>query len=219
MSKIVVQAETREVVGKKVNRLRREGILPAVIYGNKIDTKVISMDFREASKALTGLSSSSLVEIQLDGKAHTVIVREKQMNYIRDEIIHVDFQEVSLTEKLRASVVVRTEGIAPALEELDSMLVTGLTEIEVEAFPQDLPESFTVDVSGLLNVGDSITVKDIPLVKNVEILSDPDEMLIQVTSTFIAEEPEEEEEEEGLIVEGEEPEIIEKGKKEDEIEE
>ncbi len=190
MSKIVVQAETREVVGKRVNRLRREGKLPAVIYGNKIDTKVISMDFREASKALTGLSSSSLVEIQLDGKAHTVIVREKQMNFIRDEIIHVDFQEVSLTEKLRASVIVRTEGDAPALEELDSMLVTGLTEIEVEAFPQDLPESFTVDVSGLKNVGDSITVKDIPLLKNVEILSDPDEMLILVTSTFIAEEPE-----------------------------
>ena len=217
MSNIVVQAEFREVVGKKVNRLRREGKLPAVIYGNKIDTKVISMDFREASKALTGLSSSSLVEIQLDGKSHTVIVREKQMDFIRDEIIHVDFQEVSLTEKLRASVVVRTEGEAPALEELDSMLVTGLTEIEVEAFPQDLPESFTVDVSGLKNVGDSITVKDIPTLKNVEILSDPDEMLILVTSTFIAEEPSEEEEE-GLIVEGEEPEIIEKGKKEDETE-
>jgi large subunit ribosomal protein L25 len=217
MSKIVVQAENRDIIGKRVNRLRREGILPAVIYGNKIDTKVISLDFREASKALAGLTSSSLVEIQLDGKAHTVIVREKQMNYIRDEIIHVDFQEVSLTEKLRASVVVRTEGEAPALEDLDAMLVTGLTEIEVEAFPQDLPESFTVDVSALKEVGDSITVKDIPLMKNVEILSDPDEMLIQVTSTFIAEEPAEEEE--GLIVEGEEPEIIEKGKKEDESEE
>jgi large subunit ribosomal protein L25 len=217
MSKIEIQAEPRTVIGKRVNALRREGILPAVIYGNNVETMVISLDFREASKILAGLTSSSLVEIKLKGKTHTVIVREKQMNFIRDEIIHVDFQEVSLTEKLRASVGVRTEGESPAVDEYDAMLVIGLSEIEVEAFPQDLPEEFLVDISGLKEIGDSITVKDIPALENVEILSDPDEMLILVTSTFNAEEPSGEEGE-GELAEGEEPEVIEKGKKEDESE-
>ena len=216
MSNIVIQAKPRTITGKRVNALRRNGEVPAVIYGNNIDTKVISLDFRDASKSLSGLSSSSLIEIQLEGKTHTAIVREKQMNFIRDEIIHVDFQEVSLTEKLRASVVVIFEGESPAIEDVEGLLVTGLAEVEVEAFPQDLPSSFVVDISNLKEIGDSITVKDIPTPKNVEILSDPDEMLILVTSGYVAEEEEEEETEE--LVGDVEPERVEKDKKEDESE-
>lgn len=212
MSKIVINAEKRTLIGKQVRQLRRAGKLPAVIYGHKIEPQAISLDFRDASKNLAGLTSSSLIEVQLDGKAHPVIVREKQMNFIRNEIIHVDFQEVSLTEKLRTAVPVQLEGDSPAVKEYDAILVAGLSEIEVEAFPQDLPEKFLVDVSALKEIGESIFVKDISIPANVEILSDPDEMVVLVTHSAVAEEEEEAEAEEEA---GEEPQVIEKGKSEE----
>jgi large subunit ribosomal protein L25 len=153
-----------------------------------------------------------LIEVKLDGKSHPVIVREKQMDYIRSEIIHVDFQEVSLTEKLRTSVTIQLDGDAPAIKEHDAVLTTALTEIEVEALPQDLPEKFLVDVSVLKEIGDSIFVKDIPTPENVTILTDPEEMVVvaSYSSTGLEEEAEEE------AVTTDEPEVIEKGKSEDE---
>jgi large subunit ribosomal protein L25 len=122
---------------------------------------------------------------------------------------------VSLTEKITASVAVHLDGVAPAVKEFSAILVTGLTELEVECLATDLPERFTVDVSGLAEIGDGIYVKDVPVPANVEILSDPDEMIVVATAQA-AEEVEEEEALEGE--EGEEPEVIEKGKKEEEEE-
>jgi large subunit ribosomal protein L25 len=209
MSKIVINAETRTVIGKQVKQLRRDGKIPAVIYGHKLTSLPISLNFRESSRKLDSLTGSSLVEILLDGKTHTVIVREKQKNYIRDEIIHVDFQEVSLTEKIRASVEIVLEGLSPAIKDFDGVLVAGLTEIEVESFPQDLPEKFVVDVTKLTNIGDSIHLRDIEISPKVEVLSNLDDMIVLVASgTPLPEE----EISEGTV----EPEIIEKGKKEDE---
>lgn len=213
MSKIVINAEKRDLIGKQVRQLRRQGKIPAVIYGNKIQSQAITLDFREASRSLEGLSSSSLIEIQLDGNAHPVIVRERQMNYIRAEIIHVDFQEVSLTETIRTSVTIHLEGDAPAVKDHDAVLTTALTEIEVEALPQDLPEKFLVDVSVLKNIGDSIFVKDIVAPENVTILTDPEEMIVLASYSSTGMDEEEEEEEE---VSADEPEVIEKGKSEEE---
>ncbi|OJX41405.1 MAG: hypothetical protein BGO78_01350 [Chloroflexi bacterium 44-23] len=213
MNKIVINAEKRTLIGKQVRQLRRQGKLPAVIYGHKIEAQPISLDFREASKILVGLTSSSLIEVQIDGKPHPVIVREKQMDYIRDEFIHVDFQEVSLTELLRTFVVIHLEGEAPAVKDFNAVLVSELTEIEVEAFPQDLPEKFIVDVSGLKEIGDSILVKDIVKPDNLTILTDLEETIVFTAfSTTGAQEAEEELEE----MESEEPEVIEKGKTEEE---
>lgn len=209
MSKIVINAEKRELIGKQVRQLRRQGKIPAVLYGHKIQSQAITLDFREASRNLEGLTSSSLIEVKLDGKAHPVIVREKQMNYIRAEIIHVDFQEVSLTEKLRTSVTIQLDGEAPAVKDHDAVLTTALTEIEVEALPQDLPEKFLVDVSVLKEVGDSIFVKDIPTPENVTILTDPEEMVVVASYSSTGLEEGEEE------VSTDEPEVIEKGKSED----
>lgn len=210
MSKIVINAEKRTVVGKQVKQLRRDGKIPAVVYGHKLQPQPITLDFREASKKLAGLTGSSLIEIQLEGKSHTVIVREKQKNFIRDEIIHVDFQEVSLTEKIRAYVEIVLEGVSPAIKEFDAVLVIGASEIEVESFPQDLPEKFIVDATKLVKIGDVLHIKDIEISPKVEILSGLDEMVVLVASAA----PEAEEEApEGTV----EPEIIEKGKKEEDF--
>jgi len=214
MEKVVVQAEKRTVVGKQVRALRREGKLPAVIYGYGIDPISIVLDSHSASRILAKASSSTLVTIELDGVQYPTLVREKQLDFIRNSLIHVDFMAVSMTEKITASVGIHIVGQAPAVKEFGAILVTGLTELEVECLATDLPERFTVDVSGLVEISDGIYVRDVVPPANVEILDDPDEMIV-VATAMAAEEVEEEEE----VLEGEEeleePEVIEKGKKEE----
>ena len=216
MEKVVIQAEKRTVIGKQVRALRREGKLPAVIYGHHVDPVSIVLDAHDASKTLARASSSTLVTIELEGKQYPTLVRERQLDFIRNSLIHVDFLAVSMTEKLTASVGVHIEGEAPAVKEFGAILVTNLTELEVECLATDLPERFVVDVSGLAEIGDGVYVKDLAVPANVEILTDPEEMIV-VATAMAAEEVEEEEVLEGE--EGEEPEVIEKGKKEEEEEE
>jgi large subunit ribosomal protein L25 len=213
MEKTVIQAEKRMVTGKQVKALRREGKLPAVIYGYGINPISIVLDAHSASRILAKASSSTLVTIELGGTQYPTLVREKQLDYIRNSLIHVDFLAVSMTEKITASVGVHIVGEAPAVKEYDAILVTGLTELEVECLAADLPERFTVDVSGLVEISDGVYVRDVTAPPNVEILSDPEEMIVVATAQAAEEVEEEEEALEGE--EGGEPEVIEKGKKEE----
>jgi len=217
MEKTVIQAEKRTVIGKQVKALRREGKLPAVIYGYGIDPISIVLDTRSSSRILAKASSSTLVTIELEGVQYPTLVREKQLDFIRNSLIHVDFLAVSMTEKLTANVAVHITGVAPAVKEFSAILVTGLTELEVECLASDLPESFTVDVSSLTEIGSGVYVKDVVPPPNVEILSDPEEVLV-VATAMAAEEEEEVEEELLEGEEGEEPEVIGKGKEEEEEE-
>ena len=214
MEKVVIQAEKRLVTGKQVKALRREGKLPAVIYGYGIDPISIVLDTRSASRILAKASSSTLVTIELAGTQYPTLVREKQLDFIRNSLIHVDFLAVSMTEKITASVGVHITGEAPAVKDFGAILVTGLTELEVECLATDLPERFTIDVSGLTEISSGVYVKDIVPPPNVEILSDPEEVLV-VATAMAAEEEEEAEEELLEGEEGEEPEVIGKGKEEE----
>jgi large subunit ribosomal protein L25 len=212
MEKAVIRAEKRAKTGKQVRALRREGKLPAVIYGYGIEPISILLDAHSASRTLAKATSSSLVTIELQGKQYPTLVREKQLDFIRNQLIHVDFLAVSMTEKITASVAIQMEGASPAVKDFNAILVTGLTELEVECLPADLPERFVVDVTGLAQIGDGIYVKDIPAPANVEILDDPEEMIVVATAAAV------EEIEEVAVegAEGAEPEVIEKGKKEEE---
>ena len=216
MEKVLLKASHRSVTGKQVHALRRAGQLPGVIYGHNVEPIVISMDARDATRTLASLSSSSLITIDVDGTEYPSLVREKQRNYVKNILIHVDFQAVSLTEKIRANVGIHLTGSSPAVKDLNAVLVTGLTELEVEAFPQDLPERIVIDISNLLKVGDGIHVRDIVVSEKVEVLDQPEEMIVLATAA--KEEVEEVAAPEAEVVAGEaaEPEVIEKGKKEEE---
>jgi large subunit ribosomal protein L25 len=216
MSKILLNAKPRTIIGKQVKQLRRQGKLPATIYGHKIDPRSITLDLRDATKILSTITSSSLITIVLEGKEYPSLVRERQIDFILGTLKHIDFQAVSLTEKIRTLVTIRFEGESPAVQDQDAILSVGMNSIEIEALPQDLPEEFIVDVSKLTEIGDSLLVKDIEVSENIEVLSHPEEMVVIVSTSRPAEEEEvegelEEEELEEIDVE---PEIIEKGKKE-----
>jgi large subunit ribosomal protein L25 len=219
MEKVVLKATPRTLTGRHVRALRRTGQLPAVIYGHNVDPIIISLDGREAGRVLGRTSSSSLVTIDLDGKQYPSLVREKQQDHIRRTIIHVDFQVVSLTEKIRAKVGISLTGNSPAVKDFNAMLINGLSELDVEAFPQDLPEKIVVDIAALVKIGDGIHVRDIVLSDKVQVMDAPDEMIVLATAPA-KEEVEEVVTPEEVVLEGaEEPEVVEKGKKEEEGEE
>jgi large subunit ribosomal protein L25 len=215
MEKVVLKATPRTATGRQVRALRRSGLLPAVIYGHNVDPISISLEGREAGRVLGRLSSSSLISIDLEGKEYPSLVREKQINYIKRNLIHVDFMVVSLTEKIHAKVGIVLTGNSPAVKDFNAMLINGLNELEVEAFPQDLPTSISVDIGTLVNIGDGIHVRDIVLSDKVQVLDTPDEMIVLATAPAKEEVEEVVTPEAEVLEEGAEPEVLEKGKKEE----
>lgn len=220
MEKVVLKATKRDVTGKQVSALRRAGKLPAVIYGRRTEPVSITLDAHVAGLALSKVGSSSLITVDVDGKEYPALVRERQRDYIKGTLKHVDFLAVSLTETIRAEVRIEITGLSPAVKDFNAVLVTGLHAISVECLPTDLPDHVDVDISSLAQVGDGIHVGDLQLPENVQILSDPGEMI--VVATYAKEEAVEEvvAPVEGVVApegEGGEPELsVERGKKEEE---
>jgi large subunit ribosomal protein L25 len=219
MEKVVLKASKRDVSGKQVKALRRAGQLPAVIYGRRTEPINILLDAHSANLALSKIGSSSLVTIDVDGKEYPALVRERQRNYIKGNLIHVDFLAVSLTEKIKAEVRIELTGVSAAVKDSDAVLVTGLHTLSVECLPSDLPDHITVDIAPLVKVGDSIHVRDISLGDKVRILDSGDDMVVNATYAKIEVEapvaPVE-----GAVVapEAGEPELsVERGKKEEEV--
>ncbi len=182
MEKVVLKAEKREVTGKQVGALRRSGKLPAVIYGRHLEPVAILLDAHNAGLTLGKLSSSSLVTIQLGGKEYPSLVREKQRNFIKGNLTHVDFLAVDLTEKIRANVRIELVGVSAALKDFNGVLVHGLEALEVEGLPTDLPERITVDIEALRQIGDGIHVSDLVLPDNIRVLVDGDVMVAVATA-------------------------------------
>jgi large subunit ribosomal protein L25 len=215
MEKVVLKAKKRDVTGKQVRALRREGKLPAVIYGRRVEPIAISLDAHSAGLALGRLTSSSLVTIDLEGMEYPALVREKQRDFIKGNLTHVDFLAVSLTEKIRASVRLEFTGVSVAVKDYNGVLVKGLDELEVECLPTDLPERIVVDISALNQIGDAIHVSDLIVPENVRVLDDPDEMV--AVATFAKAEVEAPAAEAAEVVTPTEPELsVERGKKEEE---
>lgn len=187
MDKIIIQAIRRTLTGKKVSNLRREGKLPGVIYGHHVAPITITMDLKETTRLLSLATNTTLVTINVEGEEYATLVREKQRNYVANSLLHVDFQAVSLTEKIRAKVNIVISGISPAVKDFNGIVVNGIDKVEVECFPQDLPASIIVDISTLKKIGEGITLNDLPTIANVEFLDDLSEMIVSINNP-IAEE-------------------------------
>ena len=207
---IIIKAQKRTVMGKKVNALRREGWLPGVVYGRHLQAFPIQMPAHETSLIMSKLTSSSLVTIDVDGEKHTAIVRDRQRDVIYGRLTHVDFLALSLNEKLRTTVGLELVGEAPVLKLADVILNQGVFELELECLPQDLPSKIEVDVSKIASMDDLITVGSLNLGDKITVLTDPSEVIISVGYY--------EQEKEPAAEAVEAPEVVERGKKEEEEE-
>jgi large subunit ribosomal protein L25 len=208
---IIIKVEKREVVGKQVAKLRRQGILPGVVYGYKVDSYPIQMDTHSTTMLMKKITPTTLVNLDLDGEVTKVIVRDRTNDVVTGKLLHLDFLALSMTEVLRANVSIELVGEAPVLEEVPgSLLNQMLNELEIEALPDNMLERVQVDISGLITTDDVVTVSDLDLSDKITILTPPEEVIVSVS--FVAEEEEEPEEVEEVDVE---PEVLEKGKKEE----
>ncbi len=181
MDKVVLKATKRDVIGKQVKALRREGKLPAVIYGRHVEPIAIALEAHSAGMAMSKLTSSSLVTIDVDGTEYFALVRERQRDYIKGILTHVDFLAVDLNEKIRTVVGLLFAGVSPAVKDLNGVIVHNLERLEVECLPTDLPERITVDVAALKEIGDSIRVRDLVTSDKIRILADEDDTIAVVT--------------------------------------
>ena len=183
MQKVALKATKREVLGKKVGALRRAGKLPAVLYGHRIETTPITLDAHEATLRLSHLTTSSLVMVDLEGTEYPALVREKQKDYLKNRLLHVDFQVISMTEKVTTKVGIELTGTAPVVKEFSAVIVTVLNELEIECMPQDLPARVVIDISGLTEIGAAIHVRDVVISDKVKILDDPGETIVVASAT------------------------------------
>lgn len=210
MEEIVLQAKPRQVIGKQVRAMRRAGQLPAIIYGHQVKPIPVMLNLHDTSRALTGVSSSQLIKIDVEGTQYPAFVREKQRHPVTSVLMHVDFLAVSLTEKIRINVSLEFKGDAPAVKNYNGVVVPSREDIELECLPGDMPNRIEVDLTALQEIGDVIHVRDIKVPPKVVVLTDLDEMVVLVTP------PEVEAEAEAVAVAEAEPEVIERGKKEEE---
>ncbi|NMA13282.1 MAG: 50S ribosomal protein L25 [Chloroflexi bacterium] len=216
MEKNVINARKRDIKGKKPGVLRREGEIPGVLYGHKSEPTPIVLNAKELNRALMGLTSSSIVTLNVEGTEHSALIREKQRDYLRNQIIHIDFQVLALDEKIRTRIEIALSGVAPAVKEFSGVVLTEKEYIEVEALPKDLPERIVVNLDSLKEIGDIIRIKDLEFSEKVTVLDDLEDVIVSVSSSSPVEEPEEEVVEDEAVDIASEPEVIEKGKKEQE---
>jgi large subunit ribosomal protein L25 len=201
MESITLQATPRTLTGKKVKTLRRQNIVPGVIYGHHIDPQAVQFDSPHVTKVLNQVGTSSTVEVMVEGneEPYLAIFRDTQIDVIRRTLTHVDLQALSLTETVRVPVSIILIGESPAVEDFDGVLVQILNELEIEALPNALIPSVTIDLSTLVAIGDSILVGDLTVPEGVTILTPSEETIVQVVYQAAEEEEEVEEEEEGIL--------------------
>ncbi len=213
MAEVYLKAEERDLMGKQqVKHLRKEGVVPGIVYGKKIKNESVQVSHEDLIKILhTSAGENAIIKLDIidkNGKATNksgslnVILKEIQQHPITTDIIHVDFAEISLTEKIEVKVQIKIKGEPVGVVKDNGVFEAPLRELSIECLPTDIPEEITVDVESL-EIGDTLHVKDIVSPKGVSILDDPERTVVLVAAP--KEEEEEEEEEEEVL---EEPEVI-----------
>ncbi|MEE8338128.1 MAG: 50S ribosomal protein L25 [Dehalococcoidia bacterium] len=190
----------RAVLGKKVKRLRREGTLPANIYGRGLESVAVQIPLRTARELLTAHGTNTLISVEVEGEkqARPVIVRDVKVHPVSGALQHLDFFQVDLTRTIRAAVPVVLIGVAPAVAEHGGIVLTGITTVQVEALPADVPDHFEISVEQLAEIDQQILVGALVVPQGVTVHSDEDQMLVRITRPRLIEEEEEE------VLEGEE---------------
>jgi large subunit ribosomal protein L25 len=215
MDKIELNAAPRKVIGKQVKALRRAGLVPANLYGRSVEPASLQIDAKTLNRVLMYAGQSRLITLNVQGREPVMtIAREIQREPITGSLYHVDLFAVSMTERIKLDVRIILVGESPAVQRGEGVLVHALNTVQIECLPGDLIDSIRLDISGLDKIDAHYAVKDLSVSAGVQILADPDETVVRVTPVR------EEKVEEVVVPTAEaaaEVEVIEKGKKEEEV--
>ena len=170
----------RDIFGKKLKKLRREGILPANIYGKNIKSVAVQLPYKEFEKVYKEARETGLIDVQVNGEVKPSLIHNVQRDYLKNTMLHADFYQVDLKEKVKTMVPILITGIAQAVSDKIGLLLQPLSQVEIEALPTDLPEKIEVNVEHLATIDDQITVADIKAPSDVTILTDKDQVVAKI---------------------------------------
>ncbi len=170
----------REVLGKQVKKLRREGLLPANIYGADFESTAVSLPLKDFKTVYAIARETGLVDVELDGAIVPVLIKNVQYNPRTEEVVHADFHKVNLKEKISAKIPVEAVGEPKAVADKIGLLEQPVSEIEVEALPTELPEKIEVSVEGMAAVDEQILVSDLKIPAGVEVLTDASQVVFKI---------------------------------------
>ncbi|MBN2585580.1 50S ribosomal protein L25 [Patescibacteria group bacterium] len=165
------------------SRLRREGVLPGVLYGRETEPVPLSIPFDAFERLYREAGETTIIGLQIEGEAtpRQILVKDTQFDPVEGNHIHVDLYQIKADEELKATVPLKFINEAPAVKEFGGILITNKDEIEVECLPKDLPRDIEVNLAVLTTIDSSITVKDLVIPNGVKTLSEPDESIVVVT--------------------------------------
>ncbi|MEK7160214.1 MAG: 50S ribosomal protein L25 [Patescibacteria group bacterium] len=174
-----LKVEKRKVLGKQVKKLRRDGIIPANVYGKNIKSESVQVKADELEKVYKETGETGLVDLEFAGKSIPVLIHNVQKNF-RGKVLHTDFFQVNLKEKVKAMVPLEIVGEPKAVIDKIGLLMNILSDVEVEALPEELPEKIDVNVAHLANIDDQITVADLKAPAGVEVLTDASQVVSKI---------------------------------------
>jgi len=183
MDTIELKVTKREILGKKVKHLRRQGITPVHLFGHGIESLALQCDTGELERVLGQAGQTRLINLNLakEKKPRIAVVREFDRDWRRGELIHVDFYQVRMEEKIKLEVPVVLVGEAPALKSKTNMLEHELGTLTVECLPAKIPTSLEVDISSLTEPDQAIRVKDVTLGEDIAVLNNPDLVVVKIS--------------------------------------
>ncbi len=205
----MITLKAKKRTEEKLGKIRKEGLIPAVLYGPKIKNITIQVDLKEFKKTHEEAGESSMFSLDVadEKEKYSVLIREVQYDVLTGKPNHVDFYQPALKEEVEVLVPLVLEGEAPVIKNLSGTLVMGVSSVKVKALPHNLPKEIVVNVSGLETFEDHILIEDLKVSKDVKILKKLNEVVISISAPGKAEEVETEEKPE----EGEEAEKAEEG--------
>jgi len=180
--------QKREQFGKNTVALRGAGFIPGELYGHGIENVHLSIPEKDFAKVFKEAGENTVVNVVVDGKKHPTLIYKVQYHPVLDTVIHADFYEVRMDEKIKTHVPVEFVGESPAVKGLSGIVVKAVQEIEVEALPGDLPHVIEVDLATLTDIGANFYVKDLKPIKGVEVLPDPETVMVTITAQMTVEE-------------------------------
>lgn len=176
MSNVLTAKERTEFKGSNLTKLRNDGNIPAVVYGNKNDSKAITINSKDLSKTIKEVGRNGIISLDVEGTSYEVMLSEYQKDALKNRVYHADFLIVDMSSEIEAQVRVELVGDAKGVKE-GGVLQQSIHELNVTAKPKEIPESIEVDVTGL-EIGDTLTIADIK--GNYKIANDEEEVIASV---------------------------------------
>ncbi len=183
-----LMVQKRNILGKKVNSLRKQGLIPAELYGKGAENLHLSVPAKDFKKAYKEAGENTIINIVVGNSKYPVLINDVSFDALSGDIQSVDFYRIRMDEKINVNVPLEFIGTSPAVKEKNGILVKSLQEVEVETLPADIPHEFKVDLSKLAEIGQSLYVRDLVIPKNVKVQVDLGTVIVTATAQMTEEE-------------------------------